>query len=245
MPRYGDSDSIQWFEVEANYTFHILNSFEDDDEVVVWGCRALDSIIPGPDAGLNKFEWFSKRLRPLNNNISTTDQEDDISSRSREDGLLFSRCYEWRLNMQTGQVRERNLTGTQFSMDFPIINPDFTGLQNRYGYTQVLDSIASSTSGMVKFGGLAKLDFEEVMKVEYHMFEENTFCTGAAFVSKEGGFQEDDGWIITFVHNEDTDISQVYIIDTNNFSCEPVVKITLPCRVPYGFHGAFMPITSH
>jgi carotenoid cleavage dioxygenase-like enzyme len=117
-------------------------------QVVVWGCRALDSIIPGPDAGLNKFEWFSKRLRPLNNNISTTDQEDDISSRSREEGLLFSRCYEWRLNMQTGQVRERNLTGTQFSMDFPIINPDFTGLQNRYGYTQVLDSIASSTSGI-------------------------------------------------------------------------------------------------
>jgi carotenoid cleavage dioxygenase-like enzyme len=62
---------------------------------------------------------------------------------------------------------------------------------------------------MVKFGGLAKLDFEEVMKVEYHMFGEKTFCTGAAFVSKEGGFQEDDGWIITFVHNEDTDISQV------------------------------------
>jgi carotenoid cleavage dioxygenase-like enzyme len=33
MPRYGDSDSIQRFEVEANYTFHIVNTFEEDDEV--------------------------------------------------------------------------------------------------------------------------------------------------------------------------------------------------------------------
>lgn len=33
MPRFGDSDSIQWFEVEANYTFHIVNTFEEDDEV--------------------------------------------------------------------------------------------------------------------------------------------------------------------------------------------------------------------
>ena len=33
MPRYGDSDSIRWFEVETNCTFHILNCFEDDDEV--------------------------------------------------------------------------------------------------------------------------------------------------------------------------------------------------------------------
>lgn len=106
----------------------------------MWGCRALDSIIPGPDAGLNKFEWFSTRLRPIN----SSQQE---ISRSEDDGLLFSRCYEWRLNMQTGQVRERNLTGTDFSMDFPFINPNFTGLQNRFGYSQVVDSIASSTTG--------------------------------------------------------------------------------------------------
>ncbi|KAM4086460.1 hypothetical protein ACJW30_10G103000 [Castanea mollissima] len=226
IPRYGDSDSIRWFEVQPNYTFHILNCFEDDDEVVVWGCRALDSIIPGPHKGLNKFEWFSKRFKPTNS------IEGDINS-SQEDGLLFSRCYEWRLDMQTGEVRERNLTGTEFSMEFPMINENFTGL--------------------VKFGGLAKLNLEELdtrfslrkrnkeelIKAEYHMFEENTFCSGAAFVSKGVGFEEDDGWIITFVHNEDTDISEVHIIDTRNFSSEPVAKIRLPCRVPYGFHGGF------
>lgn len=49
--------------------------------------------------------------------------------------------------MQTGEVRERNLTGTKFSMDFPIINEKFTGVKNRYGYSQVVDSTASSTSG--------------------------------------------------------------------------------------------------
>ncbi|XP_041018063.1 carotenoid 9,10(9',10')-cleavage dioxygenase 1-like [Juglans microcarpa x Juglans regia] len=244
MPRYGDSDSIKWFDVEPNTTFHILNSFEDGDEVVVWGCRALDSIIPGPDMGLNKFEWFFRRFKPINC------KEEKNPSNSTEDGSLFTRCYEWRLDMQTGEVRERNLTATEFSMEFPIINGNFTGVKNKYGYTQVVDSIASSTSGMMKFGGLAKLHFEEpdqeeLIKVQYHMFEENTFCSGAAFVPKgAGSSEEDDGWIITFVHNEDTNISKVYIIDTKKFSGEPVAKITLPCRVPYGFHGAFMPISS-
>ncbi|KAF5456485.1 hypothetical protein F2P56_025964 [Juglans regia] len=254
MPRYGtNSDSIKWFDVEPNSTFHILNSFEDGDDVVLWACRALDSIIPGPDMGLNKFEWFSRRFKPINS--VDHDLDGTINSTSAEDGLLFTRCYEWRLHMQTGEVRERNLTGTEFSMDFPIINGNFTRVKNRYGYTQVVDSIASSTSGMMKFGGLAKLHFEEperkvqtddqeLIKAEYHMFEDNTFCSGAAFVPKEGGFEEDDGWIITFVHNEDTNISKVYIIDAKKFSCEPVAKITLPCRVPYGFHGDFMPISS-
>ncbi|KAF5456481.1 hypothetical protein F2P56_025963 [Juglans regia] len=245
MPRYGDSDSIKWFDVEPNTTFHILNSFEDGDEVVVWGCRALDSIIPGPDMGLNKFEWFSRRFKPINC------KEEKNPSNSTEDGSLFTRCYEWRLDMQTGEVRERNLTATEFSMEFPIINGNFTGVKNKYGYTQVVDSIASSTSGMMKFGGLAKLHFEEPdqeepIKVQYHMFEENIFCSGAAFVPKgsAGSSEEDDGWIITFVHNEDTNISKVYIFDTKKFSGEPVAKITLPFRVPYGFHGAFMPISS-
>ncbi|MED6205394.1 hypothetical protein PIB30_017206 [Stylosanthes scabra] len=224
MPIYGDSDSIKWFEVSPHSTFHVINSFEEGHEVVVWGCRALDSIIPGPEGGLN------------------------------DDPKWFSRCYEWRLNMETGEVNEKYLThGPNQFMDFPVINESFIGIKNKYAYTQVVDPIATSDAGMPKYGGLAKLYFEEqlsseeeekVIKVEYHEFESrNVFCSGLAFVPKEGGVQEDDGWIIAFVHNEDTNISQVHIIDGKRVSDEAVAKITLPCRVPYGFHGAFMPIS--
>ncbi|KAJ6382824.1 hypothetical protein OIU77_031282 [Salix suchowensis] len=249
MPRYGDVDSVRWFAVEPNCTFHILNCFEEGAEVVVRGCRSLESIISesyGMD--LEESEWVSGRLRsklPVQQSTFSTNDE-----------LLFCRFYEWRLNMKTGEVKERNLTGTKCSLEFPMINPSFNGLKNKFGYTQMVHEPASISSGMPKFGGLAKLFFDETaskeeeqaeghIKVEYHEFEGNTFCTGSAFVPKEGGLEEDDGWIITFVHDEDTDTSKVYIIDTNNFTSEPVAKITLPCRVPYGFHGAFMPIPSH
>lgn len=49
---------------------------------------------------------------------------------------------------------------------------------------------------------------EELIKVEYHKSEQNTLCTGAALVPKQGSHEEDDGWIITFVHNEDTSMSK-------------------------------------
>ncbi|KAI9106475.1 hypothetical protein K1719_022003 [Acacia pycnantha] len=205
MPRYGDADSVKWFGVEDNVTFHIFNSFEDGDEVVLRGCRALGAVFPEPDEGWNTFN--------------------------------FPRCYEWRLNMQNGKVRERPLTGEQHVMDFSMINAKFTG--------------------KLKYGGIAKIYFEEpcaqvstsdeeleeAVRVEYHMFEETVYCTGAAFVPKDGGLEEDDGWVITFVHNEDTDISQVHIIDAHEFSGKASAIITMPCRVPYGFHGAFMPIS--
>lgn len=61
--------------------------------------------------------------------------------------------------------------------------------------------------------------------MEYHRFERNVFCTGSAFVPKEGGIEEDDGWIITFVHNEDTGISQV-----GQFMCKLIDRSNDPAK---------------
>ncbi|XP_047965722.1 carotenoid 9,10(9',10')-cleavage dioxygenase 1-like [Salvia hispanica] len=231
MPRYGEADSVKWFNVEPGCTFHIINCHEQDDEVVVLACRARDSMIPGPDFGLNKHEWFSKGLE-----------------QTGADAPFLSRVYEWRLNMLTGNVvAERNLTGTDYSMEFPIINDKYIGKICKYGYTQVVCSKASSMAGTPKYGGLAKLHLQEreqcdgQIKVEHHKLPRNTFCTGAAFVAKRGGVDEDDGWIIAYVHNEDRNTSHVYVVDAKNFCNEPVAVIDLPTRVPYGFHGAFVP----
>ncbi|GLT48206.1 hypothetical protein SLA2020_218460 [Shorea laevis] len=153
MPRYGDADSIRWFDVEPNCTFHLINCFEDG---LVMGCRALESIIPGPDGGLNKFEWFSRKFR----HVELVEGSDGAKDRE-DDKVIFTQAYEWKLNMQTGDVKERYLTGNNFSMDFPVVNGACSCVKNKYGYTQVVDSIASSTSGMAKDGGLAKLYCEE------------------------------------------------------------------------------------
>ncbi|XP_077232416.1 carotenoid 9,10(9',10')-cleavage dioxygenase 1-like [Tasmannia lanceolata] len=247
MRRYGDSYSVKWFDVKPHCTFHLLNCFEDGDEVVVRGCRAHGSVIPGLDFGQNKFEWFSKGYKP----IATSEENSDHFTK---DGFLFSRLYEWRLNMETWVVKERNLTGTEFSMDFPMVNNNFTGLHNKYGYAQLVDSIASSSCGLSKYGGLAKLHLDEqdnkismeennsreLIKVDYHTFEENEFCSGAAFVPRNGALEEDDGWIIAFVHNEDDNTSQVHIIDTKKFHGHTTAKIALPQRVSYGFHSTFI-----
>ncbi|RVX17689.1 hypothetical protein CK203_003838 [Vitis vinifera] len=50
------------------------------------------------------------------------------------------------------------------------------------------------------------------MKVKYHSFGENSFCTGSAFASKVGSCVEDDGWIVSFVHIENIDVSQTCVV---------------------------------
>lgn len=34
MPRYGDANSVRWFDVQPSCVFHLINCFEDNDEVV-------------------------------------------------------------------------------------------------------------------------------------------------------------------------------------------------------------------
>ncbi|KAJ8555479.1 hypothetical protein K7X08_012975 [Anisodus acutangulus] len=244
MPRYGDANSIKWFEVDSCCVFHVINSFEDNDEVVVRACRARQSVIPGPSSSVNHFEKFYKWFK------GETSSTDEFTKES-----TFPRVCEWRLNMKTGEVKEKkNLSGDEFAMEFPIINEKFTGFRNKFAYLQVVEYTEVSGSGFTRFGGLAKLHFEEkkistdeedeLIKADYHMFPKNTFCSGASFVVKPGGIDEDDGWIIAFTHNENENISQVCIIDAKEFTEEPVAIITLPSRVPYGFHGAFMPLQS-
>ncbi|KAJ8531356.1 hypothetical protein K7X08_026790 [Anisodus acutangulus] len=123
--------------------------------------------------------------------------------------------------MKTGEVKEKNAT-TNFSMEFSMINEKFIGLRNKFGYLQVVDLEASSISeGLAKYGGLAKLHFkkdEKLIKVN--------ICSQRTLFAMEQPLLQN---------------LKVYVVDVKNFATHPVATITLPSRVPYGFHGAFMP----
>ncbi|KAJ0986072.1 hypothetical protein J5N97_004428 [Dioscorea zingiberensis] len=118
-------------------------TFTAHPKVVVRGCRASESIIPGPEFGLDKFKWFSRGLTFQEIEEEYCDDDKD----NLEEGFLFSRLYEWRFNIKNGGVRERYLTGREFSIEFPMINENFIGLRNKFAYVQAADSAASSICG--------------------------------------------------------------------------------------------------
>jgi carotenoid cleavage dioxygenase-like enzyme len=44
--------------------------------------------------------------------------------------------------------------------------------------------------------------------MQYHWLGKHEFCSGASFLPRVGGSHEDDGWIISFVHDEKANTSQ-------------------------------------
>uniref|UniRef100_A0A0E0EKY4 Uncharacterized protein n=1 Tax=Oryza meridionalis TaxID=40149 RepID=A0A0E0EKY4_9ORYZ len=219
MPHYGDADSVIWFYVEPFCTFHLVNCFEEGHEVVVRGFHVPSSAIMGP--------------RQKNMVMDTSSLEPNEEN--------FSRLYEWRLNLKTRTVAGKYLTSLDVALEFPVINDKFSGLRHSLNLAARPKFIGFAKLCLEEKQNIAtKIDREDLIKVEYHQLAKNQFCSGVTFVPKAAGAHEDDGWIVSFVHDEETNISKVHIIDTRNFESEPIAKIILPQRVPYGLHGAFI-----
>ncbi len=61
------------------------------------------------------------------------------------------------------------------------------------------------------------------------------------FVARPGGTDEDDGWLVTFVHDGNTDSAEFAVLDARDFGRGYVAQVKLPQRVPFGFHGNWCP----
>ena len=57
------------------------------------------------------------------------------------------------------------------------------------------------------------------------------------FVPAEHG----EGWLLTYVHDEAEDRSDLVVLDAGNVAAAPVATVHLPQRVPAGFHGNWLP----
>ena len=56
-----------------------------------------------------------------------------------------------------------------------------------------------------------------------------------------GGRREDDGYLIGFVHDEARESSELLILDARTMDEKPVARVTIPGRVPHGFHALWVP----
>jgi carotenoid cleavage dioxygenase len=55
------------------------------------------------------------------------------------------------------------------------------------------------------------------------------------------GAGEDDGYLLTYVHDPARGASDLVILSAQDFTGEPVARIHLPVRVPLGLHGNWLP----
>jgi carotenoid cleavage oxygenase len=64
------------------------------------------------------------------------------------------------------------------------------------------------------------------------------------FAAAKSDRGEDNGWLLSVVYDAGRDASDLIVVDATDFEAAPVATIHLPRRVPFGFHGSWIPEAS-
>lgn len=145
-----------------------------------------------------------------------------------------ARLWRWIIDLENGRVSEEQLDDG--ACDFPRVNDNRIGLHTEYGYCmQIKTDVESLTFGETLF----KYHLESGKRTDHHLGS-NVAGGEPVFAPKPGSTKEDQGWILSLVHDRNTRKSKLVIVDAEAFDQEPVAEVMIPQRVPYGAHGSWI-----
>jgi len=139
----------------------------------------------------------------------------------------------WTVDLAGGKVREERVCDRP--QEYPRIDDRLVGERHRYGYVVEADALGAPTDTLLKqdlaHGTTRTRSFGRGKRIGEFVFEPNR--PDAA---------EDDGVLMGFVHDVANGRSDLTMLDAA--SLETVANIQVPQRVPFGFHGNWVPTGS-
>jgi len=146
-------------------------------------------------------------------------------------GDSTGRLVRWEVDPRTRSVSVTTIDETP--NEFPRHRGALTGQPYRYGYCAQPDPDAM---------------YWPTLKHDLHTGKREVFDHGPGraagepvFVARPGSTDEDDGWLVTFVHDGNTDSAEFAVLDARDFGRGYVAQVKLPQRIPFGFHGNWCP----
>ena len=152
-------------------------------------------------------------------------------------GKQVARLHRWQLDLAAGTIRSQALDDHEG--EFPRVDERLVGRKHRFGYFAAVGPEGNPTLHP-EFTSVAKIDLERGGKVEVRAHGEGNGCGEPVFVPRSEGAAEDDGWVVYLSYDRARNASDFTILDARDIAGEPVAKIRIPQRVPYGFHGNFV-----
>ena len=142
------------------------------------------------------------------------------------------RLDRWILDRTGGKVVQT--TTDDHPQEFPRIDERLAGRLHRYGYAPVDTTRSAATA---EFDGVARFDLA-TGDVATRAFGPGCTTSEFVFVPDSPDAPEDRGVLLGFVHHPD-ESTRLAVLDAATL--DDVATVHLPVRVPYGFHGNWVP----
>ena len=147
-----------------------------------------------------------------------------------DQNLLRPRLHRWRFNLANGSTCEERLD--ERVLEFGMIDSRVAGRKHRYVYS------TTSKPGWFLFNGFVKHDLETGTTSEL-MLAEGRYASEAPFAPRVGGEDEDDGYLVSFITDENSGTSECILINAQDLAAGPVCRIALPHKISSGTHSCW------
>jgi carotenoid cleavage dioxygenase len=149
--------------------------------------------------------------------------------------LVASRLHEWRIGTGGDQLTLSREQLNDVDMDLPMIDRRHTGTAYRHAWYVTTDDTGDYG---FEFAGTLHRDMRTGRETVWDPGPHER-AGEVSFVPAGKG--EGEGWLLTFAYDRTTDTSALAILDAQDVAAGPVARIHLPVKVPFGFHGLWIP----
>jgi carotenoid cleavage oxygenase len=139
----------------------------------------------------------------------------------------------WTVDLTGGKALEERLDDR--GQEFPRLDERLTGRPHRFGYAP---AVGTDASHIELTGSLLKHDLV-ANRTDVRAFGPAQRAGEFVFVPSAADAAEDDGVLMGFVHDDGSGRTDLVLLDAGTL--EDVGRIHVPARVPYGFHGNWIP----
>jgi carotenoid cleavage dioxygenase len=209
IPRYGSPGQIRWFEFSPCFLYHVVNAWEEGDEVVMVACRYLPARTAGGDIDEARTAHMIATL------------------------MMNARPWRYRMNLRTGEAREECLEDS-WNVEFPSYDSRLTGRRSRWAYLVDHDPQILRWTGLRKYD-----TDSGACVAAWSDGHESCWYSESWFAPADRQQTEDHGYVVTFVWNAATRSQQLQVFDARDITQGPVARVPLPQRIPSGFHACW------
>jgi carotenoid cleavage dioxygenase-like enzyme len=210
LPREGSGDDIRWLEVDPCYVFHPCNAYDLPDGSVVM------------DVAVHAFMFDE--------------------SRTGIEANTMPRFERWTMPAKGNKVLRQVLHTAE--QEFPRLNERLVGQPYRWAYTVGFEINMRGGQSLYKHDlagvptatpGSSPVPVQ--VPTQVHHFGPQRKPGEFVFVPHPRGTAEDQGWLVGYVANLETQLGELHVLDARDVSAPAVAVVALPGRVPMGFHG--------
>jgi carotenoid cleavage dioxygenase len=203
---------VRWFEASPTYVLHWVNAYEDGDEIVLDG-------------------YFQEDPTPRPSKTATPSEHGHMMF-FLDQYSFRPKLHRWRFNLKDGTTREERLDDRV--LEFGMFNQQYAGRKYRYAYS------TTTKPGWFLFNGFVKHDLDTGESWQLTLAP-GRYASEAPFAPRLNPKSEDDGYLVSFITDENTGASECILVDALDIEAGPVCRIALPHKLCSGTHSTWAP----